>query len=303
MRHLNYTAHGLTGGFVSMIKEGTFNGVDGTELFHQIITPLSAPKAAVILVHGHGDHSGGMKNLSTSLVKKDYLVYAFDLRGHGKSKGNRGYIRSWNDFNGDLHEFRKLVSIEQPALPLYIVGHSIGALITLEYALEHSEGMAGIVAISPALSYEVNPIERLGISLMGKLKPDYSINLSGRFQKLAKNPAKHAKFYSDRLRHNIITPGLGRGLMEARARVEKQAYSLMLPMLLQYGLEDKITPPGKLKDFFIQVGSKNKQLLEYASARHRPFDGFGKDKFLRDLTAWLDQQTHHAQSGHNRKSV
>ncbi|OLS38483.1 alpha/beta hydrolase [Bacillus sp. MRMR6] len=284
--------------------EGTFNGVDGTELFYRVIkSPLSAPKAAVILVHGHGDHSGGMQNLSLSLVKKNYIVFAFDLRGHGKSKGKRGYIRTWDEFSGDLHQFRKLVTSEQPGLPLYIVGHSIGALITLEYALHHSKGLSGIVAISPALSYEVKPIERLGISLMSKLKPDYSINLSGRFQKLAKNPAKHSKFYSDLLRHNIITPGLGRGLIEARARVETRAHSLRLPMLLQYGLEDKITPPAKLKDFFTHVGSENKQLLEYASARHRPFDGSGKEKFLNDLVSWLDQQIVKAQRGHQRKYV
>jgi alpha-beta hydrolase superfamily lysophospholipase len=295
--------HGLTGGLSSMKMEGTFNGVDGTELFYRVMKPpLSAPKAAVILVHGHGDHSGGMQNLSISLVKRNYLVFAFDLRGHGKSKGKRGYIRTWDEFNGDLHQFRKLVTFEQPGLPLYIVGHSIGALISLEYSLHKSEGISGIVAISPALSYEMNLFERFGISLLSKLKPDYSINLSGRFQKLARNTAKHTKFYSDRLRHNIITPGLGRGLIEARARVENHAHSLKLPLLLQYGLEDKITPPGKLNEFFTQVGSENKQLLEYASARHRPFDGLGKEKFLNDLLLWLDQQVQ-AQRGQKRKFV
>lgn len=273
-----------------MPSEGTFNGVDGAELFFRVIEPLAAPKAAVILVHGHGDHSGGLQNLSASLVKKEYIVYAFDLRGHGKSSGKRGFIRSWDEFSGDLHEFRKLVAIEQSELPLYIVGHSIGGLITLDYSLDYSAGISGIVAISPAIGYEVTPLERLGITLMGRFKPDYSINKSGNFQLVTKKSEMYTKYYSDVLRHNTITPGLGSGMIQAISRVENRAQSIKLPFLLQYGLDDKITPPRKLRQFFTQVASKDKQVFEYAVGRHRPFDEDGREKFLEDLVGWLDEQ-------------
>ncbi|WP_026564784.1 alpha/beta hydrolase [Bacillus sp. UNC41MFS5] len=273
-----------------MITEGTFNGVDGTDLFFQVIKPSTAPKAVVMLVHGHGDHSGGLQNLSTSLVNNNYMVYALDLRGHGRSDGKRGFIRSWGDFRGDLNEFRKLVSLDQPDRPLYIVGHSIGGLITLDYALDYSDGISGIIAISPAISYEVKPLEQLGITIMGKVKPDYSINKSRRIFFMKKNTAMRAKYYSDRLRHNIVTPGLGSGLVQAISRLENQARSIKLPILLQYGLEDKITPPTKLNQFFHLVSSKDKQLYEYPMAKHRPFDEEGKEKFLGELVGWLDQQ-------------
>ncbi|MCL6573825.1 MAG: lysophospholipase [Bacillus sp. (in: Bacteria)] len=273
-----------------MATEGTFNGVDGTALFYRVIEPLTTPKAVVILVHGHGDHSGGLQNLSGSMVKKEYIVYAFDLRGHGKSSGKRGFIRNWDEFRGDLHEFRKLVSKEQPDLPLYIVGHSIGGLITLDYSLDHSAGISGIVAISPAISYEVTPFEQLGIALMSKLKPDYSINKSTSIQLLTKDSPLRDKFYSDGLRHNIVTPGLGRSLIQAISRLENLAPSIKLPFLLQYGLDDKITPPTKLSHFYNLVSSKDKQLYEYPLVRHRPFDGVGREQFLGDLVGWLDQQ-------------
>ncbi|MBV7507816.1 lysophospholipase [Bacillus sp. sid0103] len=273
-----------------MTTVGTFNGVNGTELFFRVIEPLTTPKAVVILVHGHGDHSGGLQNLSTSLVNHNYIVYAFDLRGHGKSAGKRGFIRSWDEFRGDLHEFRKLVSLDQPNLPLYIVGHSIGGLMTLDYALDHTTGISGIIAISPAISYEVKPFEQLGITLMGKIKPDYSINKARKIRLVKKSSAQHAKYYSDTLRHNIVTPGLGSGLIQAITRLENLAQSLTLPLLLQYGLDDKITPPTKLNQFFHLISSKEKQLYEYPLAKHRPFDEVGNEKFLGDLLGWLDQQ-------------
>jgi alpha-beta hydrolase superfamily lysophospholipase len=273
-----------------MKAEGIFTGVDGADLFYRVIEPLKAPKAAVILVHGHGDHSGGLENLSASLVQARYIVYAFDLRGHGKSSGKRGYIQSWDEFRGDLHEFQKLVLKKQPGLPLYMVGHSLGGVITLDYTLEYSKGISGIIAIAPAISYEVTPFERLGITLMGKLKPDFSINKPQNFRLIRKKSTVAAKYYSDRLRHNTITPGLGRGLIHAVSRVLKQANSIHLPFLLQFGLDDKITPPTKLGDFFNQVASKDKQLLEYAGAKHRPFDGEGKETVLKDMVNWLDRQ-------------
>jgi alpha-beta hydrolase superfamily lysophospholipase len=273
-----------------MTKEGTFTGVDGTELFYRIIEPLTAPKATVIIVHGHGDHSGGLHNISFSLVNEGYIVYTFDLRGHGKSSGKRGFIKSWDEYRGDLHEFRKLVSKKQPGLPLYFIGHSMGGVIALDYAIDFSSGIAGVIAISPAISYEVTRFERLGITIMGKLKPDLSINKSRKFQLMTKNSAMAAKFYSDSLRHNTITPGLGRGLIQGVSRVLNQAPLMTMPFLLQYGLRDKITPPTKLGSFFKHVSSKDKQLIEYPAAKHRPFDGAGKEQFLSDMITWLDQQ-------------
>jgi alpha-beta hydrolase superfamily lysophospholipase len=273
-----------------MLTEATFNGVDGAELFYRVIEPLMATKAKVILVHGHGDHSGGLQSISTKLIKNGYFVYAFDLRGHGKSSGKRGFIRSWDEYRGDLHEFRKLVALEQPELPLYIVGHSMGGLITLDYILDNSTGISGIAAIAPAISYEVTAFERLGVTLMSKIKPDYSIDKNKDYQFLAENPSLRAKFYSDRLRHNTITPDLGHGLIQAISRVRNNAKSIKLPFLLQYGLEDKITPPTRLRHFFNQVASEEKRVVEYASARHRPFNEVGREKFLGELVGWLDQQ-------------
>jgi alpha-beta hydrolase superfamily lysophospholipase len=273
-----------------MQREGTFTGVDGAELFYRTIEPLNAPKAAVIIVHGHGDYSGGLNNISFALVQEGYIVYTFDLRGHGKSSGKRGFIKSWDEYRGDLHEFRKFVLKKQPKLPLYMIGHSMGGVIALDYAIDFGSGISGIIAIAPAISYEVTRFERLGITVMGKIKPDLSINKSRKFQFMTKNSALTAKFYSDSLRHNTITPGLGRGLIQGVSRVVDQAHLIKLPFLLQYGLRDKITPPTKLGYFFNQVSSKDKQLVEYPAAKHRPFDGAEKEQFLNDMITWLNQQ-------------
>ncbi|MCM3670691.1 lysophospholipase [Mesobacillus maritimus] len=273
-----------------MKAEGFFHGIDGAELYYRSFFPKGQPKGIVLVLHGFGDHSGGMQNICASLVKKHFLVYALDLRGHGRSSGKRGYIQSWKEFRGDLHEFRRFAVTEQPELPLFIVGHSMGGVIALEYVIDHQEGLDGVVAISPGISYELTRFERIGVYLLGKIKPDFPITKSGNFPLDSKDPTLREKYNPEGLRHNTATPGLGRGLMEAVSRIVEEAEEIKTPFLLQYGLDDKITPPAKLRRFYNQVSSEDKMLVEYNNTKHRPFDEVGKDKMLLDLTGWLDQK-------------
>lgn len=141
------------------------------------------------------------------MTARAYIVYAFDLRGYGKSSGTRGYIKAWEQYRSDLHTFRTIVSSEQPHLPLYIVAHSLGGVISLEYVLHHGAGLAGIAAIAPAVSYEAKPLEKLLIRLMGVLKPDFTVDKPSNYDQLTRDPEIAARLKSDVLRHNTVTPG------------------------------------------------------------------------------------------------
>jgi alpha-beta hydrolase superfamily lysophospholipase len=274
-----------------MLNEGTLKVLDGTELFYRVMKPDGNPKAVTIVLHGHGDHSGGLQSLHEALITHEYIVYAMDSRGHGKSSGKRGFVREWRDYTEDMGAFRELAVSENPNLPLYIIGHSMGGVISLDYCLQHSEGLAGIVAIAPAISYEATRSEKFLIHLLGKLKPDYALTKPGDASILTRDPEALERIHADTLRHSTVTPGLGRGLMQAVPRLNAQAHRMTIPFLMQYGLEDQITPPGKLREFFDLVGSEDKQKFEYESVRHRPFEDLGKERFFEDLINWLDRQT------------
>lgn len=273
-----------------LLKEETFNGFGGAELFYRIFKPNTNPKAAILVVHGLGDHSGGLHNLLQPLAENGYIAYALDLRGHGKSSGTRGYIRTWDEYRGDLHEFRKLVSSEHPGLPLFMVIHSLGGVIGLDYALYYGAGIAGITAIAPAISYEVSLFEKLFISLVGFLKPDFTLKTTSKPHLLTQVPEVLARIQSDNLRHNMVTPGLGRELMKTVPKIMNGAHYLNIPFLLMYGLDDEITPPEKLRQFFTSLGSTDKQKFEYKNTKHRPFEDLSGEQFISDLLNWLDRQ-------------
>ncbi|MCD9025819.1 alpha/beta hydrolase [Cohnella silvisoli] len=269
--------------------EGTFYGVNGAQLFYRKVFQRESAKGTVIAVHGHGDHSRGLQNLYAKLAESGYIVYAPDLRGHGRSPGIRGFIRAWEEYRGDLHVFRELAATETPELPVYVVGHSLGGVISADYTLFHGEGISGLVLISPAISYEATFLDKCLMALMGKLKPDLAVRKAGKPDLLTQDPEILSRLISDPLRHDTVTPGLGLGLMQALSRLTNQASSIQIPLLLQYGLEDKITPPAKLREFFHSVGSGDKQSFEYDEMRHRPFDDLGRERFFADMLAWLER--------------
>ena len=270
--------------------EGCLNSFDSTKLFYRLLKPDKSPKAVVIVVHGFGDHSGGMQNISTYLVENDYMVISFDLRGHGKSSGKRGYVENWDEYTADLAQIHRLVVSDYPELPIYLVGHSMGGVLALDYVLGQEDRINGVVTFSPAISYKASPLEKFGVMVMGKLKPDFRYTKRGNFQMYRKNLAKYGEDNINGLRHNIATPGLGRALLHAISRVGKQADFVKVPFLLQYGLDDKIIPPTKLNDFFAKVGSKNKDVFAYPVTKHRPFDESLKEQVLTDLINWFNQQ-------------
>ncbi|WP_274365635.1 alpha/beta hydrolase [Paenibacillus thermotolerans] len=270
--------------------EGTFIGYGGVELFYRkFIKPGVSPKGVVVAVHGHGDHSGGLSNITDMLAENDYAAYAFDMRGHGKSPGIRGFIRTWDEYRGDLHAFRELAASEHPEAPLYIVAHSLGGVVGLDYLLFHGSGVAGIALIAPAISYEVTRSEKWLVALLGKVRPQFTVTQSGDSGKLTRDADALARLNADTLRHNTVTPGLGLGLMQAIPRIMKQAKLIRSPLLLQYGLDDEITPHAKLREFINAAGSPEKISIEYEGVRHRPFDDLGRDRFLADLLSWLDR--------------
>nr|WP_245347305.1 alpha/beta hydrolase [Cohnella lubricantis] len=278
-------------------EEGIFHGAGGYELFYRAILPNTAPKAAVIALHGLGDHSGGMANMTQRLAEQGYAVYAFDLRGHGRNPGTRAYIRKWEEYTDDLHLFRQKVELEQPNSPLYLIGHSLGGAISIDYALRRSAGLAGLAAIAPALTYEMKLPEKVLVAVLSIVKPDFTVNSKPDFTALTKDPEARARLASDELRHYSVTPGLGRGLANAIKRIESSAHTLSLPFLLQYGLADPVTPPGKLRLFFDSIPSGDKRRIEYPDMLHRPYDDLERERFLADLTGWLDRKNAEAAPG------
>ena len=123
-------------------REGTFTGANQLNLYYQSWNPKQKVKGVVVIVHGLGGHSSKYNNIVHHLVDRDFAIYAFDQRGHGRSPGQRGYINSWAELRADLATFLQLVKSETKDCPRFLLGHSLGAAVVLDYGLRAENSLA-----------------------------------------------------------------------------------------------------------------------------------------------------------------
>src|SRR5919199_2405933 len=134
-------------GPVELIEFG-WRAADGVRLYGQGWQPQGEPLAVVCLVHGQGEHSGRYAGLAAALVEAGYAVLAFDLRGHGRSEGQRGHTPSYDAWLGDIARLLEEAGNRFPRRPRFLYGHSMGGNLVLGYALRraHADPLAGVIA-------------------------------------------------------------------------------------------------------------------------------------------------------------
>ena len=138
-------------------SEFTWQAEDGLQLFAQDWRPESEPHAVVCLVHGIGEHSGRYEHLATFLNQAGYALSAFDLRGHGKSQGQRGHAKTYGVLLDDISRFLAENVKRFPNLSFFLYGHSFGGALVLNYVLRCHPQITGVIATGASLRTAFKP--------------------------------------------------------------------------------------------------------------------------------------------------
>ena len=197
-------------------SENTFSGFKGLKLYYQCWRPEGEPRTTLAIVHGFGEHSGRYGNVVDWFVPKGYAVYAFDLRGHGRSPGPRGYVSRWAVFREDVKAFLELVHEQEPGQAVFLLGHSMGGLIVLEYALHYPEGLTGVIASGPLLAQaNMSPSLVTLSKILSGVLPWLTLDTKLDATSISRDPAVVETYVNDPLVHSLGTPRLGTELTRA----------------------------------------------------------------------------------------
>jgi len=271
-------------------SEGTFEGFGGLPLYYQRWRPEGEPKAVLAIVHGFGEHSGRYTHVVNHLVPQGYAIYGFDLRGHGRSPGQRSYINRWAEFREDVRAFLTFVQGQEPGRPLFLLGHSMGGLIVLEYVLHDPEGLQGVIASGPALAQVgVSPFLMALSRLLSRIWPRFTIETKLDATAISRDPAVVEAYVNDPLVHSVGTARLGAEMTAAMEWVNAHAAELRVPLLILHGGADRLVPPEASRAFFERVALEDKTRHEYEGYYHEPHNDVGWERPLADLEAWLEE--------------
>src|SRR6267378_4615352 len=137
-------AHVLT----STAREETIAGASGLDIFVRSWLPNGAARAVVVICHGLNAHSGQYQWVGEQFAAAGLAVYALDLRGRGRSDGERFYVEKFADYVSDVATVVALAKTREPGLAVYLLGHSAGGVVSCIYTLEHQSELAGLICES-----------------------------------------------------------------------------------------------------------------------------------------------------------
>lgn len=248
------------------------------------------PRAAVLLAHGLGEHSGRYQHLAEALVSKGLSVWAPDHPGHGRSPGHRCHIDRFDEFFPALDALRDDIAKHDPELPCYLIGHSMGGLIAGSYLVRRQARFAGAAFSGAAfevpeppgaLAVFVNKLISAVLPTLGVLQLDAT--------EVSRDPEVVRRYQDDPLVHSgKISARLVVELFGAIADLEQKRATLTLPVLVMHGESDVMTPAAGSQRFFDAIGSTEKTLRLYPGLYHEIFNEPEKTEVIGELCDWLD---------------
>ncbi|WP_392531093.1 alpha/beta hydrolase [Nostoc sp. C117] len=274
-------------------QEGTFKGVDKLELYYQSWHPEGRVRGILAIVHGLGAHSDRYGNIIQHLIPKQYAVYSFDLRGHGRSPGQQGYINAWSEFREDLRAFLDLIKIQHPVSPIFLLGHSLGSVIVLDYVLRYPQDastLKGVITLGLALGkVGVSKIRLLIGKLLSRVWPRFTLNTGLDFSAASRDEKILAAYAQDPLRHIKASARLATEFLASVDWVNAHAADWQLPLLILHGGADRVTLPEGGNIFFQRVSCKDKLRIEYPGAYHELQNDLNYQEVVADLENWLER--------------
>jgi len=279
--------------------EGTFETIDGLTLFERAWLPDGDARAVLVIVHGYAEHSGRYQHVGEALAARGYAVETLDLRGHGKSGGDRAIVRSFSRFLADLRRFVARVRQRHPGLPLFVLGHSMGGTIVTLYAIHDQPAVEGIVLSGPGLVARGGISQLLApvYSAVGKLAPNLPL-AELKAETVSRDPAVVEAYDNDPLVYRgKIKAGMLRAFDEALGRIGDGMETVSAPLLILHGTADELTEPDGSRRLYDRARSADKTLRIYNGLAHEVLNEPEKERVIGELLRWLDAHSAPAVSG------
>ena len=271
-------------------ETGHFKAADGTELYFQCWQKTGNKQNKVLIfVHGMAEHSDRYRHVVQHFASKGYIVYAKDLRGHGKSKGHRAYAESMDQLVSDVQRFVRYVKGREKKKKFFLVGHSFGGQIVLNYTSHHPHDVDGVLVSSPNLRLKlpVNFIKRAMAPVLSRVFPKLALG-NDLDPALVSHDEDEVRNY-ERDPHILrkITAKLGDIVLENYLSVMDLAKKYKAPIFMMHAGDDLICCPTGTKEFFKKIPHKKKSLKIYKGLYHELFNEVERHKVFRDMEAWL----------------
>ena len=269
--------------------EDSFQTDDGLVLHEYGWLPDDEPAAVLVVVHGVVEHCGRYAEMAEALNRHGVAVYGFDLRGHGRSEGDRVWVSRFDRYVADLGRYVDRIRDRHPEVPRFVFGHSMGGTIAGLAAVERPDAISGLVLSAPALVVpnERFPLLRRLAAVGSVLFPRLRLARLGGSM-MSSDPEVVAQFQADPLVfHGRMPTRTGYEILQAGERLLRQSERLRVPLLILHGKADVVTSPGGSRELHTRSESTDKTLKLYDDLYHDLPREPKKGQLFAEMAQWL----------------
>jgi alpha-beta hydrolase superfamily lysophospholipase len=265
-----------------MENEIYIQSFDGTRLFLKTSIP-ARPKAIIVIVHGLCEHTGRYDDMTQKLEDRNFGVYRFDHRGHGKSAGKPIFYHDFGELIDDVNFVVNLGKNENPTLPVFLIGHSMGGFAVTAFGMKYPNKVNGIIASGA--------VTRLnGAAPVPPSQPIDSYFPNELADRICSDPAVVEAYKNDPLVAKQVSFGLLYSLVAGVDWNKQNSSRLVDPVLLLHGCHDELVSEKDSRDLFGDISSNDKTLKIYAFLSHEIFNEPSKDDVIADVVLWLEKR-------------
>jgi alpha-beta hydrolase superfamily lysophospholipase len=270
-----------------------FVNADGQKIFTRSWQAEGNVRGVILVIHGLGEHSGRYEHVGQALAKAGYHAYALDHLGHGQSEGKRVQVKTHTDFIRDLKQFYDAVCKQHPGSKPYMLGHSMGSVISLQFVLTYPDAIKALVVTGTAtdVGAGVSKVLRFAASVVTRLAPGAPISPPLDDPKaLTNDPQMQQKWHDDPYVNRKSTPAsIAKYIVDTGEMIQNRAGELKLPLLIMHGEADQITPISGSRIMAERAGSADKTLITYPGMQHEVMNEIERDKVISRIIEWLNQ--------------
>lgn len=248
----------------------------------------------IVIVHGVGEHLGRYQYFISALLAQGYSCYVYDQRGHGRSEGIRGDVASFHDYADDLDAVYQTALNENPQLPLYVFGHSMGSIVVLLNLIAYPGKWRGAIVSGVPLKL-VKPIPKwlesaakIGVKVFPLIPAALNIDPAS----LCHDPAIVDTYKTDKLVQRKVTIRWGLAFSAAVREVEAKANQIGENLLILHGGDDPVSHADGAKQLAGIIGHQQATLIIYPGLFHEPHNEpeTDRNREFNDIQMWLAKQ-------------
>ena len=248
------------------------------------------PVGMIVIVPGFNAHSGYYGWAAEHFVKAGLAAYAVDLRGRGKSGGERFYVDTFDEYVSDVAACVAVAKERHPTTPLFLLGHSAGGVVACLYALEHQEQLAGLICESFAFQTPAPDLALAALKGVAHIAPHLHV-LHLKNEDFSRDPAAVERMNADPLiAHETQPAETIAALVRADEHLKQSFGRIRLPVLILHGTADKAAKAEGSRFFYDHSGASDKTLKLYDGHVHDLLNDLGKERVIDDVASWISER-------------